>query len=244
VRFYVVFSYITATSIVAIALTALLLSSSPLLSSFSFHTNTNRDHLAFASPSISGSQTKVQVSPPPPSSPSPQYSTLDTESQFQSGEASGPSSDNFNLPTGYIIEPFLENLSMPTSIALDSENGTIYVAESINEDDNNDNSSGGILTSSSPHPGSSLSQQPQVRIIKADDISGVDNNDTIVNQTLDHGGVRISDDYNSSTIINTDMAKEKIFLFQEKNQQLLLVVTNMKKNNKILYLFSLTPLAK
>ena len=146
------FSYITTTSIVAIALTALLLSSSPLLSSFSFHTNTNRDHLAFASPSISGSQTKVQEPPPPPSSPSPQYSTLDTESQFQSGEASGPSSDNFNLPSGYIIEPFLENLSMPTSIALDSENGTIYVAESINE--YNDDNSGTLTSISSPPPGS------------------------------------------------------------------------------------------
>jgi hypothetical protein len=205
VRFYVLFSDITATSIVAIALTALLLSSSPLPSSFSFHTNTNRDHLAFASPSISGSQTTVQV-PPPPSSPSPQYPTLDTEStqssQSQSGEGSGPSSDNFNLPTGYIIEPFLENLSMPTSIALNSENGTIYVAESINEYEGDNNSS--ILTSSSPHPGSFLSQQPQVRIVKAE-ISG--DNDTIVNQTLDHSGGGISDNDNdkSSTIINTDL---------------------------------------
>ena len=92
---------------------------------------------------------------------------------------------------------------------------------------------------------------PQVRIVKADDISGVDNNDTIVNQTLDHGGVRISgDDDNISTIVNTDLkwpvidmevdyasgllyalhdhttiwkinttsGEEKIFLFQEKNQ--------------------------
>jgi hypothetical protein len=208
------FSDITATSIIAIALTALLLSSSPLPSSFSFHSNTNRDFLAFASPSISGSQTTVQEPPPslPPSPPSPAYPPLGAEStqssQSPSGEGSGPSSDNFNLPAGYIIEPVLENLSMPTSIALDSENGTIYVAEStINEDDNNDNSSGGgILTSSSPHPGSFLSQQPQVRIVKADDISGVDNNDTIVNQTLDHGGVRIiGDDDNISTIVNTDL---------------------------------------
>jgi hypothetical protein len=213
VRFHVLFSNITATSIVAIALTALLLSSSPLPSSFSFHSNTNRDLLAFASPSISGSQTTVQEPPPslPPSPPSPAYPPLGNEStqssQSQSGEGSGPSPDNFNLPAGYIIEPVLENLSMPTSIALDSENGTIYVAESINEYDNNDNSSG-ILTSSSPHPGSFLSQQPQVRIVKADDISGVDNNDTIVNQTLDHGGVGINgddDDDNISTIVNTDL---------------------------------------
>ena len=201
------FSDITATSIVAIALTALLLSSSPpLLSSFSFHTNTNRDHLAFASASISGPQTTVPV-PLPPSSPSrPQYPTLDTEStqssQSQSGERFGPSSDNFNLPTGYIIEPFLENLSMPTSIALDSENGTIYVAESINEHDNNDNSS--ILTSisSPPPPGSFLSQQPQVRIVKAE-ISG--ETDRMVNQTLDHSIGGISDNDNSSTIIPTDL---------------------------------------
>jgi Bacterial Ig domain len=201
------FSDITATSIVAIALTALLLSSSPLPSSFSFHTNTNRDHLAFASLSISGPQTTVQVPLSPPSSSHPQYPTLDTEStqssQSQSVEGSGPSSDNFNLPAGYIIEPFLENLSMPTSIALDSENGTIYVAESINEHDNNDNSS--ILTSiSSPPPGSFLSQQPQVRIVKAE-ISG--ETDRMVNQTLDRsiGGISDTDNDNSSTIIHTDL---------------------------------------
>ena len=139
------FSDITATSIVAIALTALLLSSSPLPSSFSFHSNTNRDLLAFASPSISGSQTTVQEPPLslPPSPPSPSYPPLGAEStqssQSQSGEGFWPQSHNFNLPAGYIIEPVLENLSMPTSIALDSEKCTIYVAESINEDDNNDN---------------------------------------------------------------------------------------------------------
>jgi hypothetical protein len=93
---------------------------------------------------------------------------------------------------------------MPTSIALDSENGTIYVAESINEYDD-DNS--GILTSisSPPPPGSFLSQQPQVRIVKAE-ISG--DNDAIVNQTLDPSRDGISDNVNdnsSTSIITTDL---------------------------------------
>jgi Bacterial Ig domain len=199
------FSDITATSIVAIALTALLLSSSPLPSSFSFNTNTNRNYLAFASPSTSGSQTTVDV-PTPPSSPSSQYPTLDTQStqssQSQSGDGYGPSSDNFNLPTGYIIEPFLENLSMPTSIALDPGNGTIYVAESITEYEGENSS---ILTSSSPHPGSFLSQWPQVRIVKAE-IVGDD--EMIVNQTLDHsrGGISDNDNANSSTIVNAGLS--------------------------------------
>jgi Bacterial Ig domain len=205
VRLYVLFSDITATSIVAIALTALLLSSSPLPSSFSFNTNTNRNYLAFASPSISGSQTTVDV-PTPPSSPSSQYPTLDTQStqssQSQSGDGYGPSSDNFNLPTGYIIEPFLENLSMPTSIALDPGNGTIYVAESITEYEGENSS---ILTSSSPHPGSFLSQWPQVRIVKAE-IVGDD--EMLINQTLDHsrGGISDNDNANSSTIVNAGLS--------------------------------------
>jgi Bacterial Ig domain len=191
----------TATSFVAIALIVLLLPSPlpPPPPSFPFPTDTNEDHLAFASSSISGSQTTVTLPPPPPSSLSAPSSTLDNEStqlsQAQIGEGPGPSSDNFNLPTGYIMEPFLENLSMPTSIAIDSKNGTIYVAESINEY-GNDNSS--ILTSSlSPH--SFLSQQPQVRIVK-DEISN--HMDTTVNQTLNHAGDEISNNGNSSNIIN------------------------------------------
>jgi hypothetical protein len=199
---YVLFSNMTATSFVAIALIVLLLPSPlPPPPSFPFPTDTNEDHLAFASSSISGSQTTVTLpAPPPSSSPSAPSSTLDNEStqlsQAQIGKGPGPSSDNFNLPTGYIMEPFLENLSMPTSIAIDSKNGTIYVAESVNEYDN-DNSS--ILTSSlSSH--SFLSQQPQVRIVKAE-ISN--DTDMTVNQTLNHSGDGISNNDNSSNIINT-----------------------------------------
>ncbi len=80
---------------------------------------------------------------------------------------------------------------MPTSIAFDSENGTIYVAESINQYDNNRSM---LTSSSSPNPGSFLSQQPQVRIVKAD-ISG--DKDTIVNQTLDLSGGGMNDSDNS-----------------------------------------------
>ena len=69
------------------------------------------------------------------------------------------------MSDGYIIEPFLSNLSMPTSIAVDSANGTLYVAESIEEYDNNNNNSS-IMLSTSSSPVSFLSPQAQIRIVK------------------------------------------------------------------------------
>jgi Bacterial Ig domain len=96
------------------------------------------------------------------------------QSQVQENAAGLSSVDNFILPDGYIIESFLSNLSLPTSIAVDSGNGSIYVAESVKE--NNDQDHGNSTTNSSTVLSSSssstsfLSQQqpPQVRILKAD----------------------------------------------------------------------------
>ena len=112
--------------------------------------------------------------PPPPQTISSQSSQSP-----QSQEKAGLSADNFDLSDGYIIEPFLSNLSMPTSIAVDSANGTLYVAESIEEYDNN-NSSSGIMLSTSSSPVSFLSQQAQIRIVK-DAIGG--NNNSIDSQS-------------------------------------------------------------
>src|SRR5918992_3158270 len=169
-------------TIITIALLVLL----PLPSSlFSFYVNVN-DFVAFASPSSSSVSesvtTIVPVPPPPPPPPPPSISSESSQSQIQENAAGGPSSDdNFQLPDGYIIEPFLSNLSMPTSIVVDSSDGTLYVAESIMKY-NDDNNIGSIASSSSSSssPVSFLPQQqllePQVRIVKAD-ISDDDDDD-------------------------------------------------------------------
>jgi hypothetical protein len=116
-------------------------------------------------------------------SPSQQESTPSGLSLPQVEENADISADNnFNLPDGYIIEPFLLNLSMPTSIAVDSTNGTIYVAESISQYDNSSSNmpfSYSTPSDSLTSPISLTSQkvQPQVRIIKSDTS---DANDAII----------------------------------------------------------------
>src|SRR5688572_8182019 len=186
---------LSSITIITIVLLVVLPSPSSL---FSFYVNAN-DFVVFASPLSSVSQsgtTTVPVSPPPP--PLPPQTISSQSSQSQSQEKAGPSADNFELSDGYIIEPFLSNLSMPTSIAVDSANGTLYVAESIKEYDNN-NSNSSIMLSTSSSPGSFLSQQAQIRIVK-DAISG-NNNSIVVNQTHDSSGGVIKID-NNTTFIN------------------------------------------
>jgi Bacterial Ig domain len=182
---------LSSITIITIALLVLLPSPSSL---FSFYVNAN-DFVVFASPSSSVSQSETTTVPVPP----PPQTISSQSSQSESQEEVGPSADNFNLSDGYIIEPFLSNLSMPTSIAVDSANGTLYVAESIKEYDNNNNNNSSImLSTSSPSPASFLSQQAQIRIVK-DAISG--NNSIIVNQTHDSSGGVINID-NNTTFIN------------------------------------------
>jgi hypothetical protein len=161
---------------------------------FSFYVNAN-DFVVFASPlsSVSQSETTTVPVPPPPQTISSQSSQSP-----QSLEKAGLSADNFDLSDGYIIEPFLSNLSMPTSIAIDSANGTLYVAESIEEYDNN-NSNSSIMLSTSSSPVSFLSQQAQIRIVK--DAIGGNNNSIVVNQTHDSSGGVIKID-NNTTFIN------------------------------------------
>ena len=107
---------LSSITIIAIALLVLLPSPTTL---FSFYNN-SIDFVVFASPlSVSQSETTTVPAPPPPSTLSSQ------PSQSLNQEEINPSSDNFDLPEGYIIEPFLSNLSMPTSIAVDSGNGTL-----------------------------------------------------------------------------------------------------------------------
>src|SRR6266511_1468200 len=158
---------LSAITIITIALLVLLPSSSSL---FSFYVHAN-DFAAFASPSsISQSETAttVPVPPPPPPSPPPSPSISSQSSQSQTQEkAVGPLVDNFNLPAGYIIEPFLWNLSMPTSIAVDSCKGTIYVTESIMEYNDDNNSSSIEPSHSSIISLPSEQQRIQVRIVKA-----------------------------------------------------------------------------
>jgi len=108
---------LSSITIITIVLLIVLPSPSSL---FSFYVNAN-DFVVFASPSsVSQSETTtVPVSPPPPLPPQ----TISSQSsQSQSQEKAGLSADNFDLSYGYIIEPFLSNLSMPTSIAVDSAN--------------------------------------------------------------------------------------------------------------------------
>ena len=122
---------------------------------FSFYVNSN-DFVAIASPSPTQQESMSSELPSP-----------------QIEDEVNVSADNFNLPGGYVIQPFLSNLSLPTSIAVDSSNGTIYVAESIQEYDNSSSSIVPLSTSSessaSPSSFSPTSQQglPQVRIIEA-----------------------------------------------------------------------------
>ena len=151
------------------------------------------DFLVFASSSTSQPETTTFPSVPP---------ALLAQQSFQLpnlANATVPSVDNFSLPDGYIIEPIMWNLTMPTSIAVDSSNGTIYVAESIiNGHDkvdainNNNSGSRSIPFSSSPLSLVSLSQQqPQVRIVKAD----IGNMDSLkINQTSDSSAVETNDD--------------------------------------------------
>lgn len=104
-------------TIITIALLVLLPSPSSL---FSFYVNVN-DFVAFAlpsssSPSVPESVTTI-VPPPPPPPPPPSISSESSQSQIQENADGGPSSDdNFQLPDGYIIEPFLSNLSMPLQL--------------------------------------------------------------------------------------------------------------------------------
>jgi hypothetical protein len=120
----------------------------------------------------------LSQSPTPVHSQSVQY-------QIQDNAAGLSSVDNFNLPDGYIIETFLSNLSMPTSIAVDSGNGSIYVAESVweyNEQDHgNSTANGSTALSSSSSSFTFLSQPPQVRILKADTNT---NTTTTINNAL------------------------------------------------------------
>ena len=184
---------LSSITIITIVLLIVLPSPSSL---FSFYVNAN-DFVVFASPSsVSQSETTtVPVSPPPPLPPQ----TISSQSsQSQSQEKAGLSADNFDLSYGYIIEPFLSNLSMPTSIAVDSANGTLYVAESIEEYDNNNNNNS-IMLSTSSSPVSFLSPQAQIRIVK--DAIGGNNNSIVVNQTHDSSGGVINID-NNTTFIN------------------------------------------
>src|ERR671918_1704824 len=192
---------LSAITIITIALLVLLPSPSSL---FSFYVNVS-DFVAFASPSSSPPSvlesvtTTVPVPPPPPPPPPPSISPESSQSQIQENAAVGSSSDdNFQLPDGYIIEPFLSNLSMPTSIVVDSSDGTLYVAESI-MNYNDDNNISSIASSSSSSPVSFLPQQqmlePQVRIVKAD-ISDDDDDNSI---TID---VSDNDSLITSTVLN------------------------------------------
>src|SRR5918996_172507 len=200
---------LSAITIITIALLVLLPSPSSL---FSFYVNVS-DFVAFASPSSSPPSvlesvtTTVPVPPPPPPPPPPSISPESSQSQIQENAAVGSSSDdNFQLPDGYIIEPFLSNLSMPTSIVVDSSDGTLYVAESIMKynDDNNISKIASSSSFSSSSPVSFLPQQqllePQVRIVKADisddDDVDDDDNDSI---TID---VSDNDSLITSTVLN------------------------------------------
>src|SRR5918997_1583408 len=156
---------------------ALVLLSSPS-SLFLFYVSAN-DFVALSSSSPvsqSGATTvPVTTSSPPP--PRPSISSESSQTRIE--DRAGISADYFNLSDGYVIEPFLSNLSMATSIAIDSSNRTLYVAES-------------------PPPLSEL----QVRIVKAN-ISGSSNNNVITDQSSDtnsSGG--INDDYKTTIVVD------------------------------------------
>ncbi len=176
--------YLISPAIAIITIALVLLPSNSSL--FLFYVNAN-DFVAFASSASS-------------SSPSPLRPNISSDSsQSPIEDRADISADNFNLPDGYVIEPFLSNLSMPTSIAVDSSNGTIYVAESVKEYDNN---SSIVSPSSLSSSVSLLSQhvQPHVRIVKAD-IS--DNNNVIASQSSDSssGGGVINNEDNTTNLL-------------------------------------------
>lgn len=185
---------ITVTAITLLALLVLL--QSPIALLFSSYDDQD-EFLVFASSSASPTETTTSsqssIAPPLVAQQSLQFQT--------SGNYSRPSVDNFSLPDGYVIEPYMWNLSLPTSIAVDSSNGSIYVAESIfnrydkvDGVDDNSTSSSGILLSSppSPSPISFSEQHPQVSIVKAD----IGNNDSSINfnQSKDATGGEINDE--------------------------------------------------
>ena len=197
--------FLSAITIITVALLLFL----PSHSLF-FNVNVNADDfVAFASPS-SMSQLDDTTTVTAPRPPLPQSPVLPSQSQSQ--ENADLATDNFDLPAGYVIEPLLSNLSSPTSIAIDSSNGTLYVAESITEYENNSsNSSSNIrLASSSASPLSSpvslISEQQQqqqplleslMRIVKAN-ISGNSINNNIVadqsSNTNSSGGINVDND--------------------------------------------------
>lgn len=182
-----------ATTVTAMALLAflLLLLQTPIALLFSPYLDQD-DFLVFASSSASQTDTTSSQS-----SIAPLHIAQQSLQFLSSGNSTGPSVDNFSLPDGYIIEPFMWNLSLPTSIAVDSNKGSIYVAESIinrydEVDGVDDNSSGIPLSSgSSPSPVSFVQQQPQVNIVKAN----IGNNDSSINfnQSSDSSGHEIND---------------------------------------------------
>ena len=207
------------TIIIIIALLVLLPSSS---SSFfySYYLNPN-DFAAFASSSsISQSETTVPPPPPPPVSMSSQLSQSQKEEK-----ATGPLADNFTLSAGYAIEPFLWNLSLPTSIAVDSGQDAIYIAEYVEQNDDvvvdNNNISNSSMapsdsSSSSPLPLISFPSEKleprEARILKAV-ISDVDyKNSILIDQTINSASVAgINDvDNSNTTIIYNDISRPVI----------------------------------
>src|SRR5918997_3800552 len=154
---------------------ALVLLSSPS-SLFLFYVSAN-DFVAFAasSPVSQSGATTVPVTTSSPPPPRPSISSESSQTRIE--DRAGISADYFNLSDGYVIEPFLSNLSMATSIAIDSSNRTLYVAES-------------------PPPLSEL----QVRIGKAN-ISGSSNNNVITGQSSDTNSSGGINDDNKTTIV-------------------------------------------
>jgi hypothetical protein len=163
-----------SSAVATITFALVLLSSSSSL--FLFYVSAN-DFVAFAS-SSPVSQSGTTTMPVTPSSPPPPRPSISSESsQTRIEDRAGISADYFNLPDGYVIEPFLSNLSMPTSIAIDSSNRTLYVAES-------------------PPPLLEL----QVRIVKAN-ISGSSNNNVITDQSSDTNSSGGINGDNKTTIV-------------------------------------------
>jgi hypothetical protein len=104
---------------------------------------------------------------------------------------------------------------MPTSIAIDSSNGTLYVAESIMQYENNNNSSSSIPLASSSSPSPSLSSpvsliseeqqplllEPQMRIVKANISGNSINNNIVADQSSDTNSSGEINDDNDTTIV-------------------------------------------
>src|SRR5918994_4794911 len=209
--------FLSAITIITVALLVFLPSPSSL-----FNVNAD-DFVAFASPSsVSQLDDTTTVTappsplpPPPPPPPQSTVSSYSSPSQSQSQENAYLVTDNFDLPAGYIIEPLLSNLSMPTSIAIDSSNGTLYVAESIMQYENNNNSSSSIPLASSSSPSPSLSSpvsliseeqqplllEPQMRIVKANISGNSINNNIVADQSSDTNSSGEINDDNDTTIV-------------------------------------------